>query len=165
MNPGTQNATQHQTQISAHPTLPLITIVRDFDAPPEKVLRAWTEPELVAKWLGPKSLTMRIDTWDCRTGGSWRYASLQDGEEVARFYGSFHEVRDDRMTQTFTYEGFPDAVALETIWFEDLGDGRTRTRTQSLFDSMEGRDAMLSSGMDVGVNEGYDKLDDLLADL
>ena len=157
--------TKRQTEISAHPTLPLITIVREFDATPDKLYRAWTEPELVAKWLGPKDLELRIDAWDCRTGGSWRYASVRDGEEIATFYGSFHEVRGDRMTQTFTYEGMPDAVALETVWFEDIGDGRTRVRTQSLCDSMEGRDGMLSSGMDVGINEGYEQLDDLLADL
>jgi uncharacterized protein YndB with AHSA1/START domain len=72
-------------------------------------------------------------------------------------------VRPDRIVQTFTFEGFPDGVALETVWFEDLGDGRTRVRSQSLCDTFEGRDAMLSSGMDVGVKEGYEKLDELLA--
>lgn len=155
--------TKHQAEISAHPSLPLVTIVREFDAAPDKLFLAYTEPELVARWMGPKSLSMRIDTWDCRNGGSWRYVAIRDDEEIARFYGSFHEVRPDRITQTFTYEGVPDAVALETIWFEDLGDGRTRVRSQSLCDSMEGRDAMLASGMDVGVNEGFEKLDALLA--
>ena len=66
--------------------------------------------------------------------------------------------------QTFTYEGFPDSVALETLTFEDLGDGRTRLHVQSLFDSYEARDGMLASGMDVGVNEGYRKLDGLIDD-
>lgn len=153
----------HETEISAHPSLPLITIVRDFDGGPENVFRAWTDPELVAQWMGPKSLAMRIDLWDCRTGGSWRYVATSDGEEIAGFFGSFHEVLPSRITQTFTFEGFPDGVALETVWFEDTGDGRTRVRTQSLCDSMEGRDAMISSGMEVGIIEGYDKLDTLLA--
>ncbi|WP_029138352.1 SRPBCC family protein [Nakamurella lactea] len=157
--------TRRQTEISAHPTLPVITIVREFDASPDKLYRAWTEPELVAKWLGPKDLEMRIDAWDCRTGGSWRYASIANGEEVAAFFGSFHEIRPTRLTQTFTYEGYPDAVALETVWFDDLGDGRTRARTESLYNSMEARDGMMSSGMDVGVNEGYEQLDALLASL
>jgi uncharacterized protein YndB with AHSA1/START domain len=155
--------TRPETEISAHPSLPLITIVREFDAGPDKLFRAWTEPELVARWMGPKSLSLRIDTWDCRTGGSWRYVAIRAGEEIASFFGSFHQVLPDRITQTFTYEGVPDAVALETIWFEDAGDGRTRVRTQSLCDSMEGRDAMISSGMDVGIVEGYEKLDALLA--
>ncbi|HET9860170.1 MAG TPA: SRPBCC family protein [Nocardioidaceae bacterium] len=155
--------TKHETEIGADTKVPMITIVREFDAPPERVHRAWTDPELVARWMGPKALNMRIDEWDCRTGGSWRYTAVRDGETVASFYGSFHEVRSDRIVQTFTYEGFPDGVALETIWFDDLGDGRSRVRTQSLCDSFEDRDAMLSSGMDVGVNEGFEKLDELLA--
>ena len=65
--------------------------------------------------------------------------------------------------QTFTFEGMPDGVALERLVFEDLGDGRTRLTGTSLVDSFEARDAMLSSGMDVGVNEGYERLDELLA--
>ena len=87
-----------------------------------------------------------------------------DGEELAGFYGSFHEVRSDRIVQTFTWEGMPEAIALETMTFEDLGDGRTRLHAFSLCDSFEGRDGMLSSGMDVGVHEGYAKLDGLLAE-
>lgn len=154
-------STEKQTEISADPALPIITVVRDFDAPPDKVFRAWTDPELFVQWMGPKSLTMQLEQWDCRTGGSWRYVNTREGEEF-RFYGSFHEVREDRIIQTFTYEGYPDGVALETIWFEDLGDGRTRLRTQSLCDSMQERDGMLSSGMDVGIIEGYEKLDALL---
>ena len=89
-----------------------------------------------------------------RSGGSFRFVSSRDGEEYA-FRGCFHEIRPDRIVQTFTYEGDPDGVALETLWFSDLGDGRTQLRTQSLVDSFEGRDAWLRSGMEVGVNEGY----------
>ena len=102
-------------------------------------------------------------SWDAQTGGSWRYASVHDGTEYW-FHGCFHEVRPDRIVQTFTFDGDPDGVALETLWFEDLGDGRTRLRTQSLCDSFEGRDAWLRSGMEVGVDEGYAKLDRMLAD-
>jgi uncharacterized protein YndB with AHSA1/START domain len=79
------------------------------------------------------------------------------------FHGAFHEVRPDRIVQTFTWEGDPDEVALQTLTFEDLGDGRTRLRTQSLSDSFEGRDAWLRSGMEVGIDQGYAKLDTLLA--
>ncbi len=105
----------------------------------------------------------RIEEWDARSGGSWRFVSTRDGEEHA-FRGCFHEVRPDRIVQTFTYEGDPDGVALETLWFEDLGNGRTRLRTQSLVDSFESRDAWLESGMEVGVDEGYAKLGEMLAD-
>jgi uncharacterized protein YndB with AHSA1/START domain len=162
-NPTEQTATR-ETTIEADPNVPTIRIIRDFDAPPHRVFRAWVDPELIVKWLGPKSSDIRIDQWDARTGGSYRYASVQDGQEVAAFYGSFHEVRpSERLVQTFTWEGMPDGVSLETMTFEDLGDGRTRTIGLSVVDSFEGRDAIMASGMDVGVNEGYEKLDALLA--
>jgi len=162
-NPTEQTATR-ETTIEADPNLPTIRIIRDFDAPPDRVFKAWVDPKLIVQWLGPKSGEIRIDTWDARTGGSYRYASLEDGEEVAAFYGSFHEVRpSERLVQTFTWEGMPDGVSLETMTFQDLGEGRTRTIGLSVVDSFEGRDAIMASGMDVGVNEGYEKLDALLA--
>ncbi len=156
--------TTHETRIEADPVLPTVRVTRDFDAPPERVFRAWTEPELVAQWLGPRNTEWRVDTWDARTGGSYRYAALRDGQPIASFYGSFHELRPaERIVQTFTYEGAPDGVSLDTITFEDLGDGRTRVTSLSVVDTMESRDAMMASGMDVGINEGYEKLDELLA--
>jgi uncharacterized protein YndB with AHSA1/START domain len=162
-NPTEQTATR-ETTIEADPNLPTIRIIRDFDAPPDRVFKAWVDPELIVQWLGPKSSEIRIDKWDARTGGSYRYASVQDGEDVAAFYGSFHEVRPgERLVQTFTWEGMPDGVSLDTMTFEDLGDGRTRTVGLSVVDSFEGRDAIMASGMDVGVDEGYEKLDALLA--
>jgi uncharacterized protein YndB with AHSA1/START domain len=157
------STTRHETQILADPDVPLIRIIREFDAAPEKVYRAHTERDLVAQWMGPKSTETRIDQWDCRTGGSWRYVSIHEGQEYG-FHGSFHEVRPNELiVQTFTFEGMPDGVALEKLVLEDLGDGRTRLTATSLCDSFADRDGMLSSGMDVGVNEGYEKLDELLA--
>ncbi|HLM21029.1 MAG TPA: SRPBCC family protein [Propionibacteriaceae bacterium] len=157
-------AATRETTIEADPNLPTIRIIRDFDAPPDKVFRAWIEPELVVQWLGPKSTEMRIEQWDARTGGNYRYTALQDGEEVAAFYGSFHEVRpSERLVQTFTWEGMPDGVSLETMTFEDLGGGRTRTIGLSVVDNLKARDAIMASGMEVGVYEGYEKLDALLA--
>jgi len=160
----THEAATHQTTIEADPNLPTIRIIRDFDAPPQKVFRAWIDPDLVVQWLGPKSTEMRIDRWEARTGGNYRYVALQNGEEVAAFYGSFHEVRpSERLVQTFTWEGMPDGVSLETMTFEDLGNGRTRTIGLSVVDNLEARNAIMASGMDLGVNEGYEKLDALLA--
>jgi uncharacterized protein YndB with AHSA1/START domain len=158
--------TKHQaneTEIVSDPTVPLVRITRDFDAPPAKVFRAHTDPELFAQWAGPRSITTRVDRWDCRTGGGYRYACVADGEEH-RFFGSFHEVRPaELIVQTFTYEGVPEGVALERLVFEDLGDGRTRLTSTSLVDSFEARDAFVASGMEEGVREGYEKLDELLA--
>lgn len=152
-------------RIEADPEVPLIRITRDFRARTEQLFRAHTDPELFATWVGPHDLSTRIDHWDARTGGSWRFTNLRgtgsDAEEF-RFHGSFHEVRPERIVQTFTWEGEPDGVALETLTFEDLGDGWTRLHIQSLVDSFEAREGMLASGMDVGINEGYAALDAML---
>jgi len=152
-----------ETTIEADPKLPIIRITRDFAATPEQLFRAHTDPVLFAQWVGPNALDTRIEHWAARTGGSWRFVQMDQGVEYA-FRGCFHEVRPDRIVQTFTFEGEPDGVALETLRFEDLGDGRTRLHTQSLVDSFEGRDAWLASGMETGVNDGYAKLDRMLAD-
>ncbi|WP_265446657.1 SRPBCC family protein [Flexivirga meconopsidis] len=147
--------------IEADPKLPIIRITRDFNATPAQLLRAHTDPDLYARWVGPNDMTTKIDYWDARTGGSWRFVNLRGGEEFA-FHGSFHEVGDDRIVQTFTWEGMPEGVSLETLTFEELGNGRTRLHAQSLVDSFEARDGWLASGMEVGINDGYAKLDNLL---
>ncbi len=153
----------HETEIVSDPDVPLVRITREFDAPPAKVFRAHADPELVARWLGPRGLEMRIDHYDCRTGGSYRYVHTQ-GEEEFGFHGSFHEVRPaELIVQTFTFEGMPDGVALERMVFTDLGNGRTRLTSTSLVDSFADRDAFVASGMDVGVREGYERLDAVLA--
>lgn len=155
-----------ETRIVAVPDLPVIRIEREFEAEPHLVFRAWTEPELFGRWIGPRSIETRIEHWDARTGGNWRYVSYRDGVEVARFFGSFHEVRPpDRLVQTFTWEGAPDGVSLEIARFESLPGGRTALAAVSVVESIEIRDAILKSGMEVGVNEGHDKLDELLTTL
>ena len=151
-----------ETTIEADPTVPIIRLTRDFAATPGQLLRAHTDPGLFARWVGPGSLETRIDHWDARSGGSFRYRSVREGAEFA-FFSCFHEIRADRIVQTFTYEGDPDGVALQTLSFADLGDGRTRLCTQSLVDSFATRDGWLRSGMRTGVDEGYAKLEELIA--
>ncbi len=160
------NATSNRYQVSieADPTVPIIRMTRDFDATPAQLMRAHTDPELFARWVGPDGMETKILDWDATTGGRWRYVAGRDGEEYG-FHGCFHEVGEDRIVQTFTFDGQPDGVALETLRFEDLGDGRTRLHAQSLVDSFEGRDQWLASGMETGVDEGYAKLDALIAEL
>jgi len=150
-------------RIEADPTVPIIRITRDFAATPAQLHRAHTDPELFARWVGPRSLRTRIVEWDARTGGCWRYVSSQEGAEFG-FHGTFHEVGPDRIVQTFTFDGDPDAVALQTLRFEDLGDGRTRLHAQSLVESFEARDAWLRTGMESGLNEGYGKLEEMVTD-
>jgi uncharacterized protein YndB with AHSA1/START domain len=153
----------HETEIVSDPRVPLVRITREFDAPPEKVFRAHTDPELIVQWLGPRRHEMRIDHWDCRTGGSYRYVHTSDGNEFG-FHGCFHEVRPSELiVQTFTFEGQPDGVALERLLFEDLGGSRVRLVATSLVDSFEARDAFVASGMEEGVREGYERLEELLS--
>jgi uncharacterized protein YndB with AHSA1/START domain len=156
--------TAHDTEITVLEDIPAVRIVREFDAPPDKVFRAHTDPDLVVRWLGPRDHEMVIDRWDCTTGGSYRYVHRHQGEDYG-FFGSFHVVRPStEIVQTFTFEGVPDQVALERLTFEDLGDGRTRLTALSLVDSFEARDAFVASGMEAGVVEGYERLDEVLAD-
>lgn len=156
------STTTNETRIIVDTEVPMVRIVREFDAPVDAVHRAHTDLDLVRRWLGPRRHETVIDHWDCRTGGSYRYVHRSDGNEHG-FHGCFHEVIPGRIVQTFTYEGLPEQVALETVVFEDLGGGRTRLVVQSLVDSFEVRDAFVSSGMEDGVREGYERLDDLLA--
>ena len=153
------------TEIIADDKVPTIEIIREFDATPEQVFRTHIDPDLYAQWVGPRSVTTRITAWDARTGGAWAFANDRDGAEIATFFGSFHEVRpNERIVWTFTYEGEPDGVALETLTFEALPGGRTRLRVLSVVESFEIRDGMLASGMNIGVDEGYAALDELLAE-
>mgnify|MGYP002653866534 FL=1 len=154
-------------RIEADPDVPIIRITRDFEATPAQLFRAHTDPDLYARWVGPDDLSTRVEHWDARRGGSWRFVNIREAEgetEEYAFRGCFHEVREDRIVQTFTFEGMPDAVSLETLTFEDLGDGWTRLHAQSLVDSFEAREGMLASGMETGIQQGYAKLDGLLAD-
>jgi uncharacterized protein YndB with AHSA1/START domain len=154
---------RHETQIVADPTLPTILIIREFDASSGRVFQAYTDPDLVVQWLGPRRLTMRIDEYGTRTGGSYRYVHRDDDGTEYGFRGVFHEVRlNERIVQTFAFDGFPDGVSLETTAFEDLR-GRTRVTTKSLMDSIEVRDSVIKTGMQRGVREGHERLDELLS--
>jgi uncharacterized protein YndB with AHSA1/START domain len=154
-----------KTRITAEPGIPQVIIEREFDAPRGLVFRAYTEPELLAQWLGPRNLTMKIDRYEVRDGGTWRYVHIDpDGNEYG-FHGVFHgDPSLDGIVQTFEFEGAPGHVQLETLTFEER-NGKTLARTNSVFQSVEARDAMIESGMEQGVNEGYERLDELLASL
>jgi uncharacterized protein YndB with AHSA1/START domain len=153
-----------QAAIKADPTLPIIHIWRDFAGTPEQLFRAHTDPELFARWIGPNGMNAEIFEWDATNNGKWRYAGGDSEDNMQYFRGSFHTVSPEKIVQTFTWEGMPDGVALETVTFEDLGDGRTRLHATSLCDSFEDRDAWLRSGMESGVNDGYAAIDQMLAD-
>jgi uncharacterized protein YndB with AHSA1/START domain len=154
-----------KTEISAPPGVPQIVVTREFAAPRELLFRAFTEPELFVQWLGPRGLTTTIESFDLRHGGAWRYVSRDtDGSEYA-FRGVFHGTPSpDHLVQTFEFEGWPGRVSLETARFEGQ-NGSTLLRQISVYQSVEDRDAMIESGMESGMNEGFDRLDELLARL
>ena len=153
------------TQIVAEPGTLQIVITREFDAPRELVFRAFTDPELLVEWLGPRSLTMHIDHMDVRDGGTYRFIHKDaDGNEYG-FRGVFHgEPTMDSTVRTFEFEGMPGHVSLETLTLEERG-GKTLVRTNSVFQSLDDRDGMVRSGMEVGVNDGFERLDELFARL
>jgi uncharacterized protein YndB with AHSA1/START domain len=140
-----------------------IQVERVFDAPRDRVFAAYTDPELIPLWWGPRSTTTIVEELDPRAGGTWRFrARNEDGSEVV-FRGVFREVAvPERIVQTFEWDGMPGHVSVETANFEDLGD-RTRVVSTSIFHTPEERDGMLESDMERGMNETYARLDELLA--
>jgi uncharacterized protein YndB with AHSA1/START domain len=139
-----------------------IRIERIFNAPRDRVWKAMTDPKLVAQWWG-RGNKLVIERMEVERGGHWRF--VEQGPEGAHgFEGRYAEVTPpERVVQTFEWDGMPGHVALETMTLEDLGDGRTRLVTISLFHTAQDRDGMVQSGMEGGVNQSYEALDRLLA--
>lgn len=157
-------ASNNKTTITAEPGKQEVFITREFDAPREFVFKAFTTPELIVQWLGPRELKMRIDKFDPKSGGSYRYLHIDPAGNEYGFHGVIHEVlAPQRIIQTFEFEGLPEAghVAMETSRFEELPGNRTRVTIQSLFQSVTDRDGMMQSGMERGVNDSHERLDEL----
>jgi uncharacterized protein YndB with AHSA1/START domain len=157
--------TKNKTNIMAEPGKQEIVIIREFDAPRELVFKAFTDPEIYAQWLGPRELTMTLETFEPRSGGSWRYIHKDNQGNEYAFHGVNHEVlAPERIIGTFEFEGLPESghVVLETARFETLPGNRTKLSIQSVFQSVADRDGMLQSGMERGVNESYEHLNELL---
>jgi uncharacterized protein YndB with AHSA1/START domain len=156
---------KNKTTITAEPGKQELFITREFDAPRELVFKAHTDPDLFVRWIGPRGLTTSLETFEPVSGGKWRFIQRdRDGNEYG-FHGVFHEVSPERLIQTFEFDGLPEAghVVLETLRLEDLPNGRTKLTTQSVYQSVADRDGMIQSGMENGVKEGYERLDEILA--
>jgi uncharacterized protein YndB with AHSA1/START domain len=139
-----------------------IRIERVFNAPRERVWRAFTDPKQVAQWWG-RGNKLVVERMEVERGGHWRFVE-HSPEGVHGFEGRYREVTPpERVVQTFEWDGMPGHVVVETVVLEDLGDGRTRVVNVSLFHTPEERDGMLSSGMETGLNQSYEALDRLLA--
>jgi uncharacterized protein YndB with AHSA1/START domain len=154
-----------ELKVTAEPGVPQVFTERTFDAPRELVFRAFIEPDLLVQWLGPRQYTMTIDRFDARDGGSYRYVHADDAGNAFGFHGVFHgEPSPDGFVQTFEFEGAPGNVSMDTLTLEERA-GKTTVRTNSVFQSIEARDAMVQSGMAEGMNDGYDRLEELVAKL
>lgn len=149
--------------VTAPDGLPFIDFTREFDHPVARLFRAYTDGDRVAQWLGPRGYEMRVDRYDFHTGGSYAYSHIDpDGNEY-RFRGTLHSVRDNEIAiQTFEFLGYPDVVSIETLRFEDLGGGRSRLTGHAVYPSLEARDGMVDSGMETGMADAFDQLEELL---
>lgn len=156
---------KNQTQITVEAGKQELFITREFDAPRGLVFRAFTEENLIIEWMGPGDMEMRMDKFEPYSGGSWRYVSIDpDGNEYG-FHGVCHEVTaPERIIQTFEFEGLPEKghTAMETLRFYELPGNRTRIVVQSVFQSVADRDGMVQAGMERGVIDSHNRLDQLL---
>jgi uncharacterized protein YndB with AHSA1/START domain len=156
----------NQTKVTAEPGKQEIFIVREFDAPRELVFRTILDPKLIPQWWGPRYLSTLVDKMDARPGGQWRFINRDsDGKEYA-FHGVYHEIlAPERVIDTFEFEGLPESghVTLETMKLEELPGGRTRLTTQTVFQSVEDRDGTLQAGMEEGLKDTFNRLEELLA--
>ena len=152
-------------QIDAPAGIPEVTFSREFDAPRERVWRAMTDPELVARWWGPRGMGTKIEIFEPQFGGRLRIVHVApDGAEFG-FRGVFHDVvENERATRTFEWDGTPGHILLETMRLEEK-DGRTILSGQSVYQSLSDRDGMVASGMEGGMRDSMDRLEELLADL
>jgi uncharacterized protein YndB with AHSA1/START domain len=152
--------------IKAPEGVPFIEIEREFDAPLQAVFRAHSDPELVRQWMGPNGYQMDIEVWEFTTGGRYRYRHTDGKGQEYAFNGVFHVVRENEFAiQTFEFELIPDVVALESITLSDVGGGRSKISIHSVYPTLESRDAMVASGMETGVVEGYARLEKVAAGL
>ena len=161
-------ANKNETKIIVEPGKQDLTIIREFDAPRELVFRAYTEPELYVRWLGPRGYEIELEKFEPWSGGSWRYLNRDEQGNVYAFHGVNHEVTaPERIVGTFEFEGMPERghVILETAVFEALPGNRTQMTGHSVFRSVADRDGMVQSGMERGVIDSYERLDELLPTL
>jgi uncharacterized protein YndB with AHSA1/START domain len=158
---------KNKTIVTAEPGKQEVFIIREFDAPRELVFKAHTDPELYVQWLGPRGYEMILETFEPHSGGRYRYIHKdQEGNEYG-FHGVFHEISEALMIQTFEFEGLPESghVSLDTMRLEELPGDRTRITIQSVFQSVADRDGIIESGMERGVSEGHERLDEVLEEM
>jgi uncharacterized protein YndB with AHSA1/START domain len=159
-------AKANPTKVTAEPGRLDLSITREFEAPRGLVFKAFTDPKLFVRWVGPRDLTMRLEKFEPWSGGSWRYTHSDNKGNAYGFHGVFHEITaPERAIQTFEFDGLPEKghVVLDTAKFETLPGNRTKLTIHSVFQSVEDRDGMVQSGMEGGINDGFERLDEIFA--
>lgn len=156
---------QNKTVVTAEPGKQELFITREFDAPRELVYKAHTDANLYAQWLGPHGYEIVLETFEPVSGGKYRYIHKDKEGNAYAFHGTIHTMSEELMIQTFEFEGMPEPghVTLDTMRLEKLPNDRTKITIHSVFQSVSDRDGMVASGMESGVREGYERLDEILA--
>ena len=158
---------KNKVNVTAEPGKQELFVTREFDAPRELVYKAHIDPKLYVQWLGPHGYEMILETFEPVSGGKYRYIHKDKQGNEYGFHGTFHTMTEELMIQTFEFEGMPEPghVTLDTMRLEKLPDDRTRVTIQSVFQSVADRDGMIQSGMETGMREGYERLDDILTEM
>ncbi|CAN5177979.1 SRPBCC family protein [soil metagenome] len=156
----------NKTKVTAEEGKQELFIERKFDAPRELVFKVCSDPAYIPQWWGPRDQKVVVDSVDMKSGGHWRFIHTDQNGKATGFHGVYHEILSPtRVIQTFEWEGLPETghVILETTKFEELPDGRTKMRIQQVFQSVADRDGMVQSGMEQGMSESHERLDELLS--
>jgi len=156
---------KNKVKVIAEPGKQETFVTREFDAPRELVYKAHIDPKLYVQWLGPHGYEMILETFEPVNGGKYRYIHKDKTGNEYGFHGTFHAMSIDNMVQTFEFEGYPGHVSLDTMTLEELPGGRTKATIHSIFQSVSDRDGMIQNGMEKGMSEGYERLDDILKEL
>jgi uncharacterized protein YndB with AHSA1/START domain len=158
----------NKATVTAKPGESIIHIERIFDAPREKFFRVVTDKDLIPKWWVGPGYDVQADEMDVREGGRWKFVqTMQDGTKFV-FFGSYHEITaPERVVQTFEFSGLPERghVILEKMELEEVEGNKTKLKVTQSFFSVEDRDGMLQSGMEEGMQNTYNTLDKILAEV
>ena len=143
-----------------------ILVTREFDAPRDVVYKTMTDPKLIPQWWGPRSDKTTVDKMEVRPGGKWRFVATQPDGTTYAFRGEYREIiPGEKVVQTFEFEPMAGHISVETATLTDLPGGRTLFTTRSVFTSKEDRDGIVESGMESGLRETYERLDEVLASI
>jgi uncharacterized protein YndB with AHSA1/START domain len=164
-NTGKGATTMAKTEFIIKPGTQEIVMTRVFDAPRDLVFKAMMDPNAITKWWGPRDHWTKVDKMDVRPGGAWRFINGDSSGNEYGFQGFYHLIdAPTKVVETYEFEGAPGHVGLVTMTLEEV-DGKTKLVEQSLFPSVEDRDAVVQSGMEKGATETMDRLAELLAEL